>query len=261
MKTFIVFCLAGLLVVHSLKAQDDSIKYSYTDTCINTSLNEYDLLLKHIVPNKKEIKRMYKFDLLMLARKQIKLSYEHGITEKMSLEHVLHFSPFFSKKNTNYTSSFYKPLEPNGDFSFIQDSYYPILLGTKCKYFLNIDKRKRKGKNTNGFSGNYISAGLQLKLAFYNEKKWKKGNSVHLNSFLDSFMTSQPEWVFGTPSPTESLGYITFGYGLQRKIGNHWYLGLDAGLGLGTNKRFSKLVFVPEIQFNLGFAFPIFKSK
>jgi hypothetical protein len=258
MKTIYNSILVLVLLCNTYisKAQNDYvIEYSTKDTCISTSISDYDNMLRHIIPDKKEITHLYKVNLIQLARQNLNFSFEHRIKPKLSLEHeatfhILNYYNFYSYYD--YTTS------PGRSFfdQFSSKSLYYLGLSSKLKYYHNIDSRTKRGKNTNGFSGNYFLTGFKINMAFYDTDLWyirDDGRLSPYNSYSYAPKTSL-YIMFNEIDYQESLGYINFGYGIQRRIGNVGFWSIEAKAGIGTNKYFDTIYIPLELNLKAGFA-------
>lgn len=234
---------------------DYVVAYSNQDTCISTSISEYDKMLRHIIPDKKEITHLYKIDLVELARQKLNFSFEHSIKPKLSLEHE---ATFKISKYYGYQSYLDYKNDKNSTFfdQFSKESFFNLSLGTNIKYYYNIDSRKRRGKNTNGFSGNYLTAGFKVNMAFYDTDLWHIQGNGQITEFNYYYYGSKEKRMFliNNQENWESIGYVNFGYGLQRRIGNVGYWSAELKAGVGSNKYFDTLYIPIELKLKAGFA-------
>ncbi len=244
---------------------DTKIEYVSNDTCLNISLNEYDRLLRHIIPNKKEITHLYKVDLIQLAQQKLNFSFEHSIKQELTLEHEATFH--IVSINGTHSSGFntyYFSENKNFFTQFSKESLYYLTLNSNLKYYHNIDKRIRRGRNTNGFSGNYLSLGVKIRMAFYDTDLWHVHSDGELIPY-DNYYNQPKESIVLLYLPSlnnkESMGYINFGYGLQRRIGNIGYWSAEAKVGIGTNKYFDTIYIPIELNLKAGFALSSLKRK
>ncbi|MBI9069137.1 MAG: hypothetical protein JEZ09_17710 [Salinivirgaceae bacterium] len=253
-----------ILIAISLQifAQEETVTYTQTgDTCIATTFNEYDRMLKYFINEKKEINNLYKIDLFQLALLKPNFNLEHKLTKNSSFEFEASFSAHNKYQGGSYQIS---------GFSMGTNTINIIKLniGADIKYYYNLNQRSNKGKITTGFSGNYFSAGLMTYLSFYSSSTFNKNNNGQINPNgyylpFESYTDHTKEglhWIFGNPIFYESIASLRFGYGLQRRIGNIGYFGAEAKLGIGTNKSLSNLYIMPEINVKAGFAISSFKN-
>lgn len=236
---FLIFPLSSI-------CQIDTTYYSYTDTCIGVNLSDYDKLLRHIIPEKQEVTRLYKFNLIQYAQKRVNVSFEHKLKNNWSLEYkgvirVINYKAPLEKKNFDIHI-------PN------QNSLYYLVLSSNFKYFHNFDKRIKKGKNINGFAGNYFTMGATAKIGLYNPDKWFIAKQGSMTNFYNPTIRPKTMISYGKLDDTQSIIYLNAGYGWQRRIGNVGYWSAEAKMGVGTNKYFNTLYLVPEVNIKLGFA-------
>ncbi len=255
-KIIILFLISFNSII-CLGQHNIKIEYISNDTCISTTVNEYDRLLRHVIPDKKEITRLYKVNLFKLARQKLNFSIEHALNKKFTLEHeaVFHIVGY-----SNY--KLFTQIETMSFSKFSNKTLYYLTLSSNLKYYHNLDNRIARGKNTNGFSGNYFITGFTIKAAFYDTDIWHLGCSGYLspNSYDSYFEKHNPIFVL-TGDNTESYGCFMFGYGLQRRIGNIGYWGAEAKIGIGTNKFFDTVYIPVELNLKVGFALSSLKRK
>jgi hypothetical protein len=182
----------GILISTLLSfSQSDTILVS---SGVKDSIDiKYDRIYKLFIQDKShDVRHLWKVNLLQLSYLPLNLAYEQKIGNKWSNETYLGISP---------------------NFYFIPDytSYeYYILLEDRIKYYYNLTRRERLGKNTGGFSGNYLGIGGALK-----GREWSSFNAEYHYPSID---------------------YISFlYYGLQRRIGNIGYFEMYIGVGHQIN--------------------------
>jgi Protein of unknown function (DUF3575) len=135
------------------------------------------------------------------------LAYEKSITKSSTLNLDANFTPFFKKGNSVFGAPKFF-LNVNGHY----------------RYYYNFEKRKKKGKNISGNSGNYLALGSS-----YYFKSLDEAKDV---SFNDGFSTSLV-------------------WGLQRTYKNKLYINLNAGLGYNFSVPVRNVK--PVINFTLGY--------
>lgn len=238
-----------------LKAQEDSIYYNYNDTCIGTTINHYDKLLKHIIPDKIEINKQFKVDLFRLSLLQPNLSFETRLKNNKTIE----VETIIGESQWGYYIN-------DGNKSLLNEilpdkhSIFYCTLSSDVRHYYNFDRRNRLGKNTNGFSGNYFSTGMTLKMAFYDTDYWHISNTGTLR-YSPTIEKQNPMFSSGKMHQTQSLGYLNIGYGLQRRIGNKGFYGAEFKTGVGTNKHFETLYIAFELNLRVGFSFSSLKQN
>ena len=256
--------IASIILVSNfiLIAQDDNINIQVSN---DTTSSQYDKMLKYFLLDKIEVKQLYKVDLFQLALKRPNFSYEKKILNNSSIE-IEGLATFYHNTSRNYTYAF-----PTFDGPLIY--YFNLNIDYKC--FYNTNKRIAKGKHTNGFSANYLSVGFSANLFFFNRDDFRINNDGTISflynyinypfplpfDYSDNTQHSNLELVFGRHEIRENRGYVKFGYGMQRRIGNIGFVSSEIKLGFGTNKDFSTLYITPEINIKAGFAIKSFKRK
>ena len=174
-------------------AQEDTIIY---ENISNDSIDKYDRIYKLFIQDKKEVKHLWKINLLDFRMVEPNVGFEKKIGKKFSFDSYVNFD---NLPGFNYVYSI------SGQFDL--------------KYYYNIPKRDQKGKNTNGFSANYFGIGLNGTHNTYLEP--------NTNPYL-SQNTLYPYLGHGyTFNEYDTYKYqglsIKLKYGIQRRIGNIGY--------------------------------------
>lgn len=242
-----------------LIAQDDNISIQVSN---DTTSSQYDKMLKYFLLDKTEVKHLYKIDLFQLALRRPNFSYEKKILHNSSIE-IEGLATIY--ENTSMNHHFFIP-------TFTDPLIYYLYLNIDYKYFYNTNKRIAKGKHTNGFSANYFSVGFSANLFFFNRDDFRINNDGRI-FLLYRYEDLAPTFDFSDKTQhrdlelvlrheiRESRGFVKFGYGLQRRIGNIGFISSEIKLGFGTNKDFSTLYISPIINIKAGFAIKSFKRK
>jgi len=262
MKTLFTTFLFMLLLNIALIAQDENIKIEVLN---DTTTTQYDKMLKYFLIEKTEVKHLFKIDLFQIALGRLNISYETKLNNKTSLE--------FEGIGCIYEGTKIERTNNSLIFSDYPRIYY-LNLNTDFKYFHNLSRRIARGKNTNGFSANYFSVGFSAHMFFFDNDYFRVNNDGTLGliksvdpSTLETYFTTDNTYhynrqlIFGKHYPHESTGFLKIGYGLQRRIGNIGYIKSEIKMGIGTNKNFDCLYFMPEINIKAGFAFSSFKRR
>lgn len=233
----------------------------------DTTSDQYDKILKFFVQEKEEVKQLFKVNLFQVALLRPNFSYERKLSEKFSLE-LEGTLALYSRPYDNYAARFYLD-GPNITY---------LNLNSTLRFYHNIDKRKRKGKKTNGFSANYFSFGLSSHISFYNDYYYGiydngdffvKRTLYGYNYYHDpndiplpgDYKAEKVQIIGGKHVPRENIYYSKFGYGFQRRIGNIGYWGGEFKLGIGTNNRMNILYITPEVHLKAGFALSSLRRK
>jgi hypothetical protein len=258
-----LFAMLLLLCLNTGFAQIESSKNTQlADTCVPASVDDYNRLIKYFMAEKEETKQLFKFDLIQYALFRPNIAYETRIKNNLNAE----FAFLFDIGKHPGAPQDWAPL------------YYLFAPTADLKYYHNINLRKTKGKTTNGFSGNYFSAGLGAYVYEYDPKSFYEGPDGKLiqkytyfgdfNNHLPYNEPNEPEiteniivWRNKKYAPNESVGFVRIGYGIQRRIGNIGYVATDFNFGLGTNHEFTRLYLMPELSIKAGFAISSFNKK
>jgi hypothetical protein len=182
---------------------------------------KYDRIYKlFIEENNQEIRHLWKVDLVSLRINILNLSYEQKIGNCFSSETELIFGYSLQSKYD------YDPYDYG--YHFIYDKfklrtsinkYAPIVSnlmngirigGTeKIKYYYNLNRRVQKGKNINGFTGNYFSIHLSAQYGY--------GYKISYDYYPDNYYYRKSYTIYNDYDFVYGFG---IGYGLQRRIGN-----------------------------------------
>ncbi|MDA3893544.1 MAG: hypothetical protein PF517_17915 [Salinivirgaceae bacterium] len=237
--------LINLCTTNSI-AQIESLEYAHSgDTCVPATTEDYNRLIKYFMAEKEDVKQLYKINLMQIAYLRINPSFERKLTDNTSLE----FEFNFGRSPYSYRS-------PGSTFLFPEINY---------KYYYNKNKRQEKGKNTNGFSGNYLALGMEANLYFTDISTAKVSNNGMLyktNHYFDNYDDGDPftthfqNTVYRVSKfiPNENVYALKIGYGLQRRIGNIGYFSAEAKMAIGSNADFNRLYFTPDLNIKAGFA-------
>lgn len=149
--------------------------------------------------NKRETdyeKSLWKFDLLGAMRKGLDVSYERKIAPKWSLN-----VNSVTKSNILVGTTI-------DNFAWSGDNYsFSQTLAVQVRYYNNLERRKRLGKNTN-FSGNYFAL------------ETSGGYSISHNKYP----------LYSLPTDINRFEYSTsLLYGIQRKVGKRGYIDTSIG--------------------------------
>lgn len=251
----LVFCLnAGF-------AQNESSKNTQlADTCVPATVDDYNRLIKYFMAEKEETKQLFKFDLIQYALFRPNIAYERKIKNNLNAELAFLFGAYqYSGYDNHIVSSELMLFAPTADL----------------KYYHNLKQRKEMGRNTNGFSGNFISFGMGSYFFKYSNEYYKENKNGGLinnyqrigeiNDHLPYNNTLKKEnttvWRNKKYAPNESIAFIRVGYGIQQRIGNIGYVATDFNFGVGTNYDMSRLYLMPEFSIKAGFAISSFKKN
>ena len=184
----------GILISTFLSfSQSDTILVS---SGIKDSIDmKYDRVYRLFLQDKShDVRHLWKVSLLQLTPTPIILAYEQKIGKRWSNETFLYsILSIYNAGNTYF------------NFDFI-NYHCDIHANDRIKYYYNLTRRERLGKNTGGFSGNYIGIGVFVQDNFY------KSFPMNYNY------------------PLVKYGSLLY-YGLQRRIGNIGFFETYLGMG------------------------------
>lgn len=146
---------------------------------------------------------MFKLNILRTG-----LAYEKSVSKLSTINLDANFTPFFKKENSGIGSPKFF-LNFNGHY----------------RYYYNLEKRLKKGKNISGNSGNYLALGSS-----YYFKSLDESRAV---SFNDGFSTSAV-------------------WGLQRTYKSGINININTGIGYNFNKQTINSKIKPIINFTIG---------
>ncbi len=228
MKKLIIVLFLVMAGMQYSRSQSDTILVS--EEQVNRSDEKYDRVYKLFIEDRdREIKHLWKLNLLQLTLIQPNVGFEQRIGQKFSSEtYILIGFP-------NHWQSGYL-----GGYAY---QYFNLLVTQQLRFYYNYSRRENLGKITNGFSGNYFACELHSGYGRYID------NSI----FDTSFGISENQFGYG----------FGFYYGLQRRIGNIGYFDCFAGLKIITSLSgfYSDGYYgIPHIGIRAGFAIDSFKN-
>ena len=193
-----------LILVLSMRtgyAQSDTI--TVTEETKDPADEKYDRVYKIFIQDRtKDIKHLLKINLVDLGFAMPNFGYEQKLGTRWSTD--------------SYAKFGYDMWENDEFFSNWEVSQ-------QVKYFYNINHRKKLGRKTSGFTGNYFS----------------------LNLFAGEKHDPKPALHSGTIVNTKLFYGIGLNYGLQRRIGNIGYFEAYAGV----NYQYRKISRKEEVGF------------
>jgi hypothetical protein len=273
MQNLFTVTLLLLFSINSLAQKEDTILHRVTeDTCIGTTVRQYDQMLKYFIEDKTEINQLYKVDLFQLAMCRFNFSWEQKTGENSSIEPFIQAAAIpFRRYSTR--------INPLSLFNVnTQPPVYIVRFGGDFKYYYNRERRIRMGKPVNGFSANYFSIGASANLSlfdsqWYEVNEWGGLTSIEQHPWGETerhvyepprLWSSAPEdklqGTSGKFHRRESIIALNAGYGLQRRIGNIGYYGGEIKVGYGWNKSLTTQYILVNISFKAGFAISSFKN-
>ena len=217
-----ILIIASLLCgALSLYGQEVVVEYT-TDTAIN--IGKYDRLYQVASEQKVEINTLMKFNAVKWGQLKPAFTVEQRIWNDLTIEP----SVSFSSLRWSFKEGFNFGLNPD----------------LAIKYYINRAHRLRRGKNTIGFSSDYILVGLTYTLTddkdFYN---YELGNK-HIN---------YDGGVSGLGKDFYSYYSWRAMYGLQRRIGNAAYADFSVGVGKYYFNGLGNSKLMPAVNIKLGF--------
>ncbi|MBN2520901.1 MAG: hypothetical protein JXB17_10380 [Bacteroidales bacterium] len=231
MKKVLLIIITIIVFGNIIKSQTDTV--IYVETLKDTINDKYDRIYKLFILDKKEVKHLWKLDLVGFGNLKANIGFEKKVGRRFSFDSYLGYS----------VSSLY----------LINYADYEYYVNGSLKYYYNLKRRERLGKYTNRFNGSYICLG-----AYY------KGIS-HAN--MNLYRLGFEPWRYYH----SGLGLL-FNIGLQRAIGNigffEPYLGLEIGRFYKYNypfidfwyKNHYRVRIYPVIGLKAGFAIDSFKG-
>lgn len=164
-------------------------------------------------------KNLLKFNLLGALQKGLDISYERKIAPKWSL-------------NLNSVTK----MHINGGDFFVSNRnsyYYSQTLGTQVRYYHNLERRKRLGKNAH-FSGNYFALETSANYEMYHIAYHPLPKNIYRYEYTTNLL-----------------------YGIQRKISKRVYFDANVGVGVkqyGTVGEFRATSILPTAKIGIGIA-------
>ena len=223
-KLYILFILT--CSIKALTGQTDTV--IVPESVQTTQMAQQDRIYRLFMEqNNQDIKRLFKFNIIALSQIAPVFSYEQKLWKCFSIETSINmgsafdlesrYSPtFIAREVSDYGNGFYV-----GGFQMI-------------KYYYNLKRRERLGKNTNGFSGNYFAVQVAGIFMHYD----------HLFNYRYENNKINPEF--------------DLTYGMQRRIGNIGYI--EPSTSLFLIPKDNGLLVMPSINLEMGFAIDSFSN-
>lgn len=220
-------------------AQIETLEYAHSaDTCVPANVNDYNRLIKYFMAEKEDVKQLYKINMMQLPYFRLNPAFETRLGDNSSIQFEF---------NTGIAANTFN--SPNCLF------FFPEI---NIKHFHNYKSRQQLGKNTNGFSGNYITYGIEANLYNSFGSYTVANDGSHIDSWRNYTPISEDDFsiVFRNSkyTPNENAFAFKLGYGLQRRIGNIGYISAFARLSIGTNSQLNRVYFTPDLGIKAGFA-------
>lgn len=176
-------------------SQTSSMVYSEDTTQIIES--EYDRLYRLFLSDKKRIYTIIKINATDWGQLMPSIVVEQNMNHSYNFEVGMRLSAF--------------------DWSFENGINYAFTSTLDFKYYYNYKRREKRGRKTNGFSGNYFALGGALTVSDYNtfmETEMLKHN-IHFASPLNPKIYN--------------IWSADLKYGIQRRLGAIGYIDVQAG--------------------------------
>ena len=200
-----ILILIGLINILIASSQTDTITYAECE--IDTTPNQYDKLLKYFMVEKEDVNHLWKFNAVDWGTFNPSIAFEQRIKGRSSFEVEALLQPNYTKKGIRMIVAYDPNIDP---FSITNEKRIKFGVNLDYRFYYNRNKREIKGKNTNGFSGNYL---------FF-------GGGINVSNLASEYINSNRyiHW---------DLGYAyKAGLGVQRRIGNIGYADIKFGLML-----------------------------
>jgi hypothetical protein len=196
MKKYIILVLLMLIYIGNSYSQIDTVIIVKTDTVLVPE--KQDRLYKFFVENKEtETKHLWKMNLVDIALFKPNIVYEQRLAKLWSVEGYIRYGYGSGIGTINGKLITSEHHSSNATIEFEQ----------LFKYYYNLNRRERRGKKTNGFSGNYFAS------------------SIWINEYRDPLLETD-----STSSSGVDNKNIGIKYGIQRRIGNLGYIEIYAGI-------------------------------
>jgi hypothetical protein len=214
MKRTMHLLILGLLVSYPCFSQTDSV--SVISAGKDSIDAKYDRIYKYFIEDKKEIKHLWKVNIVNFSFFAPNIVYEQKIGKSFSSETYLKLGTFANYNNFQYYS-------------------YGFFVNQGIKYYYNIKKRELKGKRTNGFNGNYFAL-----VGFYGHVRNVHPDSSSIPEHLSNYGLALR---YGLQRRLGNIGYIEpfvqmGGINYSNNTGFHFTMsiGLNAGFSLDSFK-------------------------
>lgn len=220
----ILFLGIYLLISSTLFAQDDIVIEYGVDTTM--SEGKYDRIYQVVSEDKVTLNTLIKFDAVQWGQIHPGITVEQRIWKDIIVE------PSFTVSSAEWSRT--------------EGIKYAITPDITLKYYFNRARRERMGKNIIGFSGDYISAGLNYSIT--------DDRSFYYYQISDSYIDLP---VLADQSITDDLyHYYSWHvlYGLQRRFGKVAYVDVAGGIERNYFGDDGMSKVLPTIRIKIGFA-------
>ncbi|MBN1117659.1 MAG: hypothetical protein JXA77_10670 [Bacteroidales bacterium] len=222
MKEIIIIIILSI-ASQLLLGQNDSTNSSGNESETVSVKNDrmYKLFLEQ---NDEEIKQLFKLNIIGLNQLAPLIAYEHKLGKSFSSETSL------SILSTTRINSYYQ-FNGTRSSSIIFGYGHSVSGYQMFKYYYNLNRRERLGKNINGFSGNYFAVQVGA-IYIYNGM-----------GYLRNYNILQ----------------FDFTYGIQRKIGNIGFIEPSVSLFFRQDN-YDYFNIIPTVNLEMGFSFESFSK-
>lgn len=190
MKKYFLIIFFSIIIACIGYSQTDTIIIIKTDTVFVPE--KKDRMYKFFVENRgRETNHLWKINLIDIALANPNVGYEHRLGKSWSVEGYFSFG---MTGNIQFDLAGY---------SILPHIHEVYVFEQQFKYYYNLKRRKKLGKKTYGFSGNYFASSF-----WYNKINYNGSSGLN--------------WV--------SNYNVGIKYGMQRRIGNLGYFEIYAGV-------------------------------
>lgn len=218
LKTLIL----ALIIPFISYAQEETVTIAECE--IDTTVNEYDKLLKYFLVEKEEVKRLWKANMVEWAQFHPSISFEQNLGYWSSFELDFLIEPAYKK----YNDKEFEFILLNSELllSDIEAKYTNIQLNLEYRCYITKKRRERLGKTTNGFSGSFLFVGGGIA---FDDKRTNNPISQEHNRTA----SNKVEIIENTMQNYYGYDFsynFKSGLGYQRRLGKIGYIELKCGI-------------------------------
>ncbi|MFB6343933.1 hypothetical protein ACE1ET_19585 [Saccharicrinis sp. FJH62] len=218
------------VIVFAASAQETRVLIT-EDSSLQTS--EYDRLFNLLSSDKTQINSLFKLNAVDWGQLIPSFVYEQRIYKSFTVEPGVRVDGFGVSQQNGLK--------------------YMVTPEVRLKYYHNFRFRELRGKNTNGFSGNYFMAGIAFP---FGDTPSLLESQLNRQYFYEYDLSELPV------NEIQALGLLQLGYGVQRRFLDIGYFDMSFGINMQIyHDLIPKNKLLPFIKIGIGFGITPKKAK
>ncbi|MFB6318029.1 hypothetical protein [Saccharicrinis sp. FJH54] len=218
------------MITLAATAQETRVVVS-EDSSAQTS--EYDRLFNMLSGDKRQINSLFKLNAVDWGQLSPSFVFEQRIYKCLTIEPALRIDGFGVSQQNGLK--------------------YMVTPEVRLKCYHNFRFREQRGRNTNGFSGNYFMAALATP---FGDTPSLLESQLNRQYFYDYDLGDLPV------NEIQMIGLLQFGYGIQRRFLDIGYFDMAFGVNMQVyNDLIPKNKLLPFVKIGIGFGITPKKAK